>query len=653
MGNMVVYGDFTGGFNDTVATDSLKDNELQVCENALIFNRGGFRIRKGCRKTNGVSYEGQVEQEIEWPLSDGRTIHLAVIGTTLYRIDDATGAATSIESVGSTRIGWFVYKDRFYFSTGTAFRVLGDYDLNTKSGTQRVEVGMIVRNDPISTHVTDPGIAKHFYRAKNNIVSCDFTVARFGNTADWEDVTDVSGVFPNVVRNVIPDSEKADFTTMQGTQTVAVDKTVFVRNTNPTGGIQYHLYRCRVQQTNVDLWTVDFENTTNWQDVTTNDIAPLKRCKYMVLHPPSLRLFATGDSENPTALYFSEPDRPNFFKGINILFPTTAHGPITGMAAFQKSMMVSYMTSWRVFTGITVGIDASWKELPLPVGCVSHETICLTPNSLTFLSHDGIYTVSPTIVSDDTIAMVTGSQYANLTEGKVEKAIASIANKDKCRAVFFDGKYYLAFGDIQGNARNNKVLCMNWAGKSFAMVTGWQVNDWCHRQDGKLYFATENFILETDTGDNDIEVTSGIEKAVIMDVLTKPFSLASEQLAFRPKFVNMLFISAIQYVTTGDPRVLIELTSDYVYSKFTTAFLNDSFVWGQTWGRLWGHNTLCSQSAEVQKEGYRHQLHFRSESLDNPIYLYSFGMDFDILDGLKPTQMRIQMPLLVKDYPTT
>src|SRR5690606_40239160 len=44
-------------------------------------------------------------------------------------------------------------------------------------------------------------------------------------------------------------------------------------------------------------------------DEPDNDLTPIKRCRFIVHHPNSYRIFAAGDPENVSALYYSEPKR--------------------------------------------------------------------------------------------------------------------------------------------------------------------------------------------------------------------------------------------------------------------------------------------------------------------------------------------------------
>ena len=63
---IVSYSDITGGMNDTVSPDSLKDNEARHIENFVIAKGGGVVVRAGTKMINEDSFAGEIDQVIEW-----------------------------------------------------------------------------------------------------------------------------------------------------------------------------------------------------------------------------------------------------------------------------------------------------------------------------------------------------------------------------------------------------------------------------------------------------------------------------------------------------------------------------------------------------------------------------------------------------------
>ncbi|HQA48079.1 MAG TPA: hypothetical protein PK985_06090, partial [Bacillota bacterium] len=116
---IVSYSDITGGMNDTVSPDSLKDNEARHIENFVIAKDGGVVVRAGTKMINEDSFDGEIDQVIEWVLSDGSVILLNMIDKKLYELvknadTGKIGKTLKIELAKET-ISYAPYKNVFYF----------------------------------------------------------------------------------------------------------------------------------------------------------------------------------------------------------------------------------------------------------------------------------------------------------------------------------------------------------------------------------------------------------------------------------------------------------------------------------------------------------------------------------------------------------
>lgn len=560
---IITYNNWQDGINTDIPADNMKDTELRQCDNGVVADRGGFRKRRGCRKLNIDSFDAEVEQIIEWRLSTGAVKLVAVVGCDLCIIDEAGNRFKKL-SLASNRIGYVAHKDMLFFVDGSKYYVWGSFDYYSSDGTQTVNSGAVVKNYPLSTGV-NAGAYKHFYRAKVSLGSIDLSSEDYGDTARWEDITD--GDIADSIREVTPNGD------------------------------------------------------------VTNDLSPIKRCKFLVFHPVSLRFFAAGDSEDPTAVYFSEIDKPNFFKRTNKLYPVTSSGSITGLVVFLRSVLVSYKMMFMVWSGSDISYDATWKQLAIPTGCVAHDTIALTPVSLTFLGIDGVYCISAGLLNDDMVMVVNKEMFCDLSENKVKSIVKSMVHKESAKAVFHDGFYYLAYGDDSDNPRNNKELVLNWSLKSFVRFSGRDVNCYCSRFDGSLLLASRNYVLEAECGLDDVDVESGSVKPIKLSVVTKPYSLGSEARAWISKTVNRVFVSAQQLINEVS-KVVFRIKSDYVSKVFDTDF-NESLVYGRNYGLSYGFVDIVNQEAIVNQAGLRHQISFEDDSLGNELFVYGVGIEYD------------------------
>ena len=68
------YFDFSGGYNDTTVQDLLKDNELSVCENIIIKQKGELNLRDGVVKINSISKGFNITKRYEYFVLDNSII---------------------------------------------------------------------------------------------------------------------------------------------------------------------------------------------------------------------------------------------------------------------------------------------------------------------------------------------------------------------------------------------------------------------------------------------------------------------------------------------------------------------------------------------------------------------------------------------------
>ena len=718
------YKRFDKGLNIDTDPDNMDDAELRQADNVMLPAKGGFTRRFGSKKVNATSLAAEVGQVIEWQLSNAQSKLLAMYGNNLCVIN-SDGTTTLKKTLAAPKIGYSTQAidikrgitDLMVFVDGTEFYEYGGFDWTSGAGTKTVTLDMIVKNTPVSTHATLPGIVGNFYKAKSALGSTALGAADYGDTTKWDNVTDSSGVFPDVIRAVAATYAGYDFTTANGSQTIAVGHVVKNTpvSTNASPGTVDHFYKAKVNAGYIALATADFGNTTNWEDVTGTvvvNLAPIKKCTMLLWYSTGACLLAAGNPSDAAALYKSLPGEPNNWKtDIERLYPAGgSYGPITGMVMMMRSIIVSYKTGWRHYNGTTLTgatTDVTWKTINIPVGSINNE-IALTPQSITFLANDGLYRVDQSILNDDLVVVVQQEFFKNLSVDKVKAYFEAMLYRTKASLIFHDYKLYIAYcqtdyktsdgyqkiyrGDIVYNspvsqasanagtvahyyqavadmgrinlmtatfattaqwtdvtpventstpasgasvAFNNSILVYDWEQKSFTRYRGWQVNDWCALYEGKLMFASKNYVVQANTGYNDVDVTTGSDKGVVMKVITKPYRFGNESTMHLRKYVKRMYLFAKQYLQELS-GMTINVISDYVQNDLTVN-LAESLIWGRVWGTKWGFTDALTQQADFKKDGTRHQIVFEDASLNNPITIYGIGFDFETLPARATT----------------
>ena len=91
------YFDFSGGYNDTTVQDLLKDNELSVCENIIIKQKGELNLRDGVVKINSISKGFNITKRHEYFVLDNSII-LEVYDKKLYKVGNPDTLLTTLNS---------------------------------------------------------------------------------------------------------------------------------------------------------------------------------------------------------------------------------------------------------------------------------------------------------------------------------------------------------------------------------------------------------------------------------------------------------------------------------------------------------------------------------------------------------------------------
>lgn len=167
------------------------------------------------------------------------------------------------------------------------------------------------------------------------------------------------------------------------------------------------------------------------------------RCPYIVWHPASMRYFAAGHPDYPTALFISEPNEWHDYQKENMLYPHLHLGKITGLSVVEKSVVVSYEHGWSHYVGSDPTEDGQWSLLSVPDGTRYGKTVCTTPGSVSFLSDSGLVSFSASMLTVQMLYSPSSSLYKFLS---LEK-IALPSPKEKAFAFYRNGIYYLMIDD--------------------------------------------------------------------------------------------------------------------------------------------------------------------------------------------------------------
>lgn len=654
------YFDFSGGYNDTTVQDLLKDNELSVCENIIIKQKGELNLRDGVVKINSISKGFNITKRHEYFVLDNSII-LEVYDKKLYKVGNPD---TLLTTLNSDKPYFLQQQNVLYCCDGKEIYEIGnkDYFSNIKVDIKKDDIIQITDDFSVEE------LRGKFFKALKDMTDKDLSTTDFTVAADWTDVTDILGATSNIVRplkaynagkkekviisvfdnvtnsgyvSIYLDNEEYQINVTSG-QT-ARDVATAIANTSFTG------YTATVSQNEVTIEANEIGykencyassyntgvsmvvNTTVNGQINDNILSEVKNCTKFIHHTKSGRYVATGNPKKPFAVYFSEPMQLNYFKEFNILNPSSSDGTAVCLVNIIGSVLVGYRHSWYEYTGLDPAVDGTWRKLAIPYGCASEYSVqVLDLYSFVFLADNGLYLVSANVLNQYEIVLQNATSVKNISEDKIYNTIKTIFDKSKCVSVYHDSIYYLAYNDNAGE--NSKIILYYTDKKAFTLFTGIQVNDFLYRKNGNLEIASLNYALRfDDTVHYDTDVTTGENKRIEFEIKTTNLTLDT---FIAEKFIDKIFIQANIGAETFDEHLRLLIRIDYLDTDMITIDLSDvnsGLIWGNPWGSPWGNYSTQMQSAFIRMKGNRIGVGLTNKGLEDintNFVFYGFAISF-------------------------
>lgn len=654
------YFDFSGGYNDTTVQDLLKDNELSVCENIIIKQKGELNLRDGVVKINSIPKGFNITKRYEYFVLDNSII-LEVYDKKLYKVGNPD---TLLTTLNSDKPYFLQQQNVLYCCDGKEIYEIGnkDYFSNIKVDIKKDDIIQITDDFSVEE------LRGKFFKALKDMTDKDLSTTDFTVAEDWTDVTDILGATSNVVRplkaynagkkekviisvfdnvtnsgyvSIYLDNEEYQINVTSG-QT-ARDVATAIANTSFTG------YTATVSQNEVTIEANEIGykencyassyntgvsmvvNTTVNGQINDNILSEVKNCTKFIHHTKSGRYVATGNPKKPFAVYFSEPMQLNYFKEFNILNPSSSDGMAVCLVNIIDSVLVGYRHSWYEYTGLDPAVDGTWRKLAIPYGCASEYSVqVLDLYSFVFLADNGLYLVSANVLNQYEIVLQNATSVKNISEDKIYNTIKTIFDKSKCVSVYHDSIYYLAYNDNAGE--NSKIILYYTDKKAFTLFTGIQVNDFLYRKNGNLEIASLNYALRfDDTVHYDTDVTTGENKRIEFEIKTTNLTLDT---FIAEKFIDKIFVQANIGAETFDEHLRLLIRIDYLDTDMITIDLSDvnsGLTWGNPWGSPWGNYSTQMQSAFIRMKGNRIGVGLTNKGLEDintNFVFYGFAISF-------------------------
>lgn len=683
-----VYSDFSGGYNDTSSAISIGDNEFAMSENAdYAAELHALHTRKGCTKLHPVLFNANATDAYSWRIGSQDKVAV-VIDSKLYEwhVESKVFLHKIDLSPGAEKIYPFVVYNTLYFTDGAWLYSWGAFDYSTEGGG----IVDLKYGDVVRCTNNEQGSKGAFYKSVQNRQGVDLSTEDFkGEHAwmNWEECTDVlnfssanvrieySGYDPSAKERISikiltsalsagsitlalnnPDgsSQSFFFTVAQGAtpSSIITDlKSMISGNENwdivrASGNLI--VLECKnagaVEQGYLDPGNTGiqflFETKVQGKNNDCN-IADISKCTIFCVHTYSFRVFAAGNPDDH-AVYYSEIGNPLYWKAdINKVYPAVnGFGKVTGMIDLSDYLLVSYENGWYAWTGISPLEDANWKPLNIPYGCIAPRSLVMTPNSFTFLSKEGIITVSAAVLNDTYVILENQNVIRNISDNKVEKTIKYFTGCDPglIDGIFYENAYYLS--TTSDGTKDGLVLKYDWSSAAFTLITGWIVNRWFVSSDG-LCFASIHYLLKAFDGYSDVDVDTGEDKPISLHVKTKEYHFGTPFSNKNAQLIGFIF----QQHDRIDSSLKIIIHAGYKKYTVRAADLADSLYYGRMWGAAWGYREAIVKVVETIIPGNTFQIEFINNNLDDPVTLIGIGFIYENTDYVLPTILKDEVLL--------
>lgn len=376
-----------------------------------------------------------------------------------------------------------------------------------------------------------------------------------------------------------------------------------------------------------EYWVYDGTTLTAVTPGGSTDLTHIKKCTSMIQR--GQRLFAIGDPDNPNYLYFSDIGDPTTFQASSIVKAVTDDtDSLTGLITFADCLLAFKKHSIFKWSGWDPTNDVEFKDMDTGHGAVNSDVIKVSDNYLIHADDEGVFcltTVETNVIKSYNISKPIDDIYKTLT------------NKDKMKAVVYQGNYYLACCN-DGTGVNNLVLkaSLGMAYNSssdegvdsllfpWVEYTGWNVADWLV-SGGELYFGSskDGVIYKAFDGINDSTYLDGVLSEKAISVETYHYLKLEDPVV--TKKLKSLFLIA-QQSETNSCVLRMDIEANYLtYSKQVN--LAESGSWDTSdWDNVnWDWVDTVTKEIKLNRKSSRVKVKITHKVLNETMTIYGFA----------------------------
>lgn len=382
--------------NTTSSNDKMKDDELRKSINTDLTERGSPKRRYGMKKQITSPVSGKGQGYFRYFEDSGNFQEIEAINGKLYKdgLEIPINGLTSFQATRPVEAAQF--ENSLFIATGTK---IVEYD-----GTN---AKVIEPYKPNTLDVLYVGTNTLSPDPDNYITDSESTYLRLeGVTVDKKKgITNTKSLFTAYVAKP-PEStiefkyqyRKKGESTWNTGHDYSLDKT-FEFAPRETGFYEIMAY-ARVQGTVEEVqYIIPYYEVKELDENEKEKPSTIHNCNRVILYWD--RLIMYGDRDNDNYMYVSHINNPRYFPKNNSLeFESTQNEPVTCILQFRNLLIGFTPNSVQAVYGKHPG-EFQRHMINTDVGCIAPYGACVTENTVTFLSKEGVYSLQSLEYSQD------------------------------------------------------------------------------------------------------------------------------------------------------------------------------------------------------------------------------------------------------------
>jgi hypothetical protein len=302
--------------------------------------------------------------------------------------------------------------------------------------------------------------------------------------------TKISGESYQYAAQIQKATSSTDFPAPTSFVTLGTGNSLTVKKVATAGDYVIRVSMRRVGETTI-LAEYDMDYTVNKvQDLTKDKVAQttIHQCTRATVYWNRLVLY--GDSANPSLIYISQVNTPNYMPALlTIDFENPRREPLTQLLPYRNGLLAFTKTSTQLLTGSSPE-DYKRSMLHTDLGCISSKGAAVMKNHVAFLSMQGIYVLKTSSTTDD-----------KATVEKIDGKIANTVPLDtNALALFHDGQFQIVFPSQKMRLRFYQEIGA-WTrdySEKFNFTNTWSIDGTIYAQSSEMVYVFDPSLYTDD-----------------------------------------------------------------------------------------------------------------------------------------------------------